>query len=572
MKLKKYFALIFIFTVICCNLQAIALESNLGIKRVYISGDQVKVSGQLTPNAKFTVRAMREGSVGIETFRYFWQDSAKDDGSFLFEFGMIDIDASGNGTDGIYEVYVTNENGVIYGPGRFIYSLKELRDSIVSSINSAVSSDKLDTDILSAESNFNVLSSLGIFIEDYKSLSSADRLEICGAIMNKSENYTESALVKTFNDALAVVCIKSADSSAKVGELINKYNEMTLQFVTEDNKPYSSFSGNKPMLDWINEVIYVNKNAGSITGLRKVFCEAVALYYINNEPYAGMKALLESYANTLELTSDSNYQKYIQADKMAGVPYISKEIVKAAKNNPFKTKKELKDAIKNGVKSWEDYKEDQEDGRGGSTGGGKKNSSTSAVVSKPVPTSEPDKTVTYTDLKTSEWARVYIEELSKKGIVSGEGDNRFNPDGSVTREQAVKMFILAFNISDNGTQAEFDDVKKDDWFYKYINIANSRGLVNGISENLFGVGTDVTREDMCVMTYRLLLANGNQLPKVTQDLKFSDHEQINDYAKDSVYIMKELGVINGINENSFAPKEKLTRAQAAKIIYMLLYL
>ena len=49
--------------------------------------------------------------------------------------------------------------------------------------------------------------------------------------------------------------------------------------------------------------------------------------------------------------------------------------------------------------------------------------------------------------------------------------------------------------------------------------------------------------------------------------KFDDYSSIDDYAKDAVNVMVKQGIINGTDNNLFAPADFATRAQAAKIIY-----
>ena len=49
--------------------------------------------------------------------------------------------------------------------------------------------------------------------------------------------------------------------------------------------------------------------------------------------------------------------------------------------------------------------------------------------------------------------------------------------------------------------------------------------------------------------------------------RFEDDSDVADYAKEAVLKMKQSGIINGVGNNSFAPKENATRAAAAKIIY-----
>ena len=51
------------------------------------------------------------------------------------------------------------------------------------------------------------------------------------------------------------------------------------------------------------------------------------------------------------------------------------------------------------------------------------------------------------------------------------------------------------------------------------------------------------------------------------NISFADESIISDYALDSIKTLSEAGIINGMNDNNFAPFESATRAQAAKMIY-----
>ena len=53
-------------------------------------------------------------------------------------------------------------------------------------------------------------------------------------------------------------------------------------------------------------------------------------------------------------------------------------------------------------------------------------------------------------------------------------------------------------------------------------------------------------------------------------LDFEDDEAISDWAKESLSIISSNGIIEGIENGRFAPKELATRAQAAVIVYRLL--
>ncbi|MBE7022059.1 MAG: S-layer homology domain-containing protein, partial [Ruminococcaceae bacterium] len=101
------------------------------------------------------------------------------------------------------------------------------------------------------------------------------------------------------------------------------------------------------------------------------------------------------------------------------------------------------------------------------------------------------------------------------------------------------------------------------WYYPYITTALANGLVNGLSRTEFGLGRQMTREDLAVTIYRALLKYGAANDE--NIVSFSDEASISDYAKDAVCVLGGMGIITGFSDGSFGPKETATRAQAAAI-------
>ena len=56
------------------------------------------------------------------------------------------------------------------------------------------------------------------------------------------------------------------------------------------------------------------------------------------------------------------------------------------------------------------------------------------------------------------------------------------------------------------------------------------------------------------------------------ELKFADSDMISDYAKAYVAKLTGTGIINGRDDNTFAPKDLLTREEAAKMMCVLVSL
>ena len=84
----------------------------------------------------------------------------------------------------------------------------------------------------------------------------------------------------------------------------------------------------------------------------------------------------------------------------------------------------------------------------------------------------------------------------------------------------------------------------------------------------FGIGSNITREDLCVMTDRMIkIANPEFANIQVLDTKFGDDSSISDYAKESVYRLAAAGIVSG-DGTGFNPKGDATRAEAAKIVYL----
>ena len=114
----------------------------------------------------------------------------------------------------------------------------------------------------------------------------------------------------------------------------------------------------------------------------------------------------------------------------------------------------------------------------------------------------------------------------------------------------------------------FEDVKENDWYYKYVATAVNAGIIYGVSDSHFGSGQGLTRQDMAVICAR---AFGDKIKMIRDDVEFSDEGNIEIYARDAVHKLYTSGVISGMDDNSFAPDAFATRAQAAQILYKLFY-
>lgn len=173
----------------------------------------------------------------------------------------------------------------------------------------------------------------------------------------------------------------------------------------------------------------------------------------------------------------------------------------------------------------------------------------------------------FDDIESVEWAKTAIMSFAANGWISGKADGKFAPNDNITREEFIKIVVNVFGFYNKDAKCDFSDSNENDWHYPYIGSAVSNGIVNGVSDDRFGTGSNITREDMAVIIYRI--ANIKKLPLTIDGeyLGYADEEFISDYAKEAVTELSKSGVINGTDNDCFSPKGFAIRAEAVKMVY-----
>lgn len=171
----------------------------------------------------------------------------------------------------------------------------------------------------------------------------------------------------------------------------------------------------------------------------------------------------------------------------------------------------------------------------------------------------------FADVSDTHWAATAINALYEKGVVNGKSSGGFDPEGSVTRSEFVKMLVCALGFSTDGIDSSFADLFPDMWQYSYVSAAYKLGIVNGFTDGRFGINDVITRQDMAVITERALRIAGNVVVEGNAD--FADIADISGYAVSAVKNLASLGIVTGMPDGSYAPMQNVSRAQAAAIIY-----
>ena len=170
---------------------------------------------------------------------------------------------------------------------------------------------------------------------------------------------------------------------------------------------------------------------------------------------------------------------------------------------------------------------------------------------------------TFSDVPANHWAAEAIKKLVNKGIMSGYEDDTFKPTDPMTRSGLIKALLIAENTPIQSGEVSFDDIK-DHWAKDYIYTANMLGITSGINEKEFGPERSLTREEIAVMVCRSLGLEPMQADSC------KDNSKISSWARGYVEACKKAEFITGYKDNTFRPRQMLTRAETAVIISRIL--
>ena len=177
----------------------------------------------------------------------------------------------------------------------------------------------------------------------------------------------------------------------------------------------------------------------------------------------------------------------------------------------------------------------------------------------------------FCDVPYEHWAYDSIHTLAARGIVSGVGDGRFDPDSNVTRAQFVKMIAGLVNADVAGkTVVSMTDVPATAWYAPYVAWALETGVTSGTSETTFSPNARITREQAATLLYRFVRNNNVELPAMKEAYEFQDEPAFSNYARNAIRAMQQAGILSGTGNGMFEPQGTTTRAAAAKMLAMVL--
>lgn len=518
------------------------------------SNNLITIIGKANPNESVAFQILPDG-ISLSAFA---ASSTKDDDiAFVYEEqadekGNFSVTAKLKSSDK-YDIFSATEDAkkaVDSIDDIPFYTLTDY-DTVVSAINGVVTNKSAFISTAKTGTNLEVLG----FDDTINEIVNIDDTlsfmfdELSGTTLNSGkfvENaylYKNSAAIIALNKSKITVAYEYIKNIIEDDSTLKQYWEQYITGEEQEKYLFGKISG---------------KSITSIADLKTKIKEGLVLTatrYPNG--YMSLQPLYSVYKNIIGLSSVSSANSVYSS--VGARDYASITDLKNAYNSAVS-------AITNTVS-----------GGGGGGGGGvsisvgggqtvQTGSSFGAVISgtpNPSDNSQTSLGLKFQDLYTFEWAYPSISILFEKGIVSGMSEIQFAPSKQVKREEFIKMIVCAMNL-ETASGDKFADVDSSAWYAQYVYAAYNNNLVSGITENEFGVSKEISRQDMAVMIYNAIKRKG--YISTGAELAFDDKDSISDYAKEAVAELSKLGIINGMGDGRFAPRERATRAQSAVII------
>ncbi len=175
----------------------------------------------------------------------------------------------------------------------------------------------------------------------------------------------------------------------------------------------------------------------------------------------------------------------------------------------------------------------------------------------------------FKDVVEGQWYYEGVKFASQKGLFNGTAADTFSPNDPMTRGMLVTVLWRLDGKTAPKAAASFTDVDAKAYYAEAVAWASENGVVNGIGNNRFDPEGKVTREQIAAILYRYAEKKGIDVSKRADLSVFPDAASVSSYAREALSWAVSHELINGLAEGGksyLAPQGNATRAQVATIL------
>lgn len=169
----------------------------------------------------------------------------------------------------------------------------------------------------------------------------------------------------------------------------------------------------------------------------------------------------------------------------------------------------------------------------------------------------------FADTGAYPWAQDAIEKMGKNDVVNRSARNTYSPAQNLTRADFAYMLMRALGLSEKAT-TQFTDVPLGVYYAKAIAEGKALGILKGTGDEKFNPDAAISRQDLMVICARGM----RLVKELTEGgtVEFTDAEAIADYAVLDIAAVVRAGIVQGNADGTLNPLGNTTRAEAAVIM------
>lgn len=167
--------------------------------------------------------------------------------------------------------------------------------------------------------------------------------------------------------------------------------------------------------------------------------------------------------------------------------------------------------------------------------------------------------------KKDNWKHAGLHSAVENDIMKGHED-KIRPDDNITRAELTAMMVRVLGAQMHKADIEhYVDVAIDEWYHSYIQSGVAVKIINGAGNKMMPKDP-ITREQSFAILARTFVLYADSHSHME---RFDDDHHVSDWAKGYTAALVEHKVVLGDEDNEIRPKDNVTRAEFAAMLYRL---
>ncbi|MBQ9931777.1 MAG: S-layer homology domain-containing protein [Firmicutes bacterium] len=163
-----------------------------------------------------------------------------------------------------------------------------------------------------------------------------------------------------------------------------------------------------------------------------------------------------------------------------------------------------------------------------------------------------------------------IEAMAERGIINGMNATSFAPDNTMTRAQFAAIVVRSLGLSPQAVD-NFVDISDNSWYAGYVGTAYTYGIVKGTSDTTFNPEGTISRQEAAVMVARAagLCGMDTKLSETAirnMLAQFADYRTCSSWATESLAFCYSEDILSQA-DLEIQPKTPIKRCEIARMLY-----